>query len=105
MIKRKLTEDQFILLESLVRSPVLGALTALLENYKVECYAVLRTSKEMPKIFETQGRLIGMNVVTELPKLIIQQRENQKKAQVIKNEAEERIAARKKALRHGRPQK
>lgn len=100
---KRLTEDQLVLLEALVRSPVLGALTQVIENYKAECYGVLTTSKDPNMIFETQGRLKGAHVITELPKIIVQQREKAKEQEAEKESQKRSIEERKQKLLAGKP--
>lgn len=76
---RALTEAEKIQLEALVKSPVYGALKVLLDGYRHECLTILTTSKDTHKIFETQGRLIGLNVIENLPAVVVRQLEEGRK--------------------------
>lgn len=66
-------EDQEAeMLEALIKSPIYAVLKKVLNRYKEACHQTLLTSKDPPLLFETQGRIIGMNVVTKLPELLVQ---------------------------------
>lgn len=67
-------EDDLILLETLIASPVFSALKRVLDKYRAQCQSVLLTETDTTKIFQTQGRIIGVNIVERLPSLLVAQR-------------------------------
>lgn len=93
---KPLNEDQLQLIEALVKSPVFDALKALIESYREQCISELMSEKNPSKLFEIQGRLIGVNVVQTLPLVRAQQLEaKRKKDKEKEEEAQKQERARK----------
>lgn len=98
--KFDLPEEDLVMIESLVKSPAFGALKRLLNIYRQEALGVLKSSDDTHRIFQTQGRLIGMDIIENLPSLTVAQwRERQKVAEARAKEE----AARNKRLKRQDP--
>lgn len=84
-------ETDLDLLESLIKSPVFSALKRAVSRYQESCYSVLTTSKDAPKLFETQGRIIGSNVLVKLPELLVTQRRQKNEAKSQRERAQKQF--------------
>lgn len=77
---RPLTDIEVSHLEALVKSPALGALKALLDIYRDQCVVTLTASKDPVELYQTQGRLIGINMIDNLPSLYLEEKARREKA-------------------------
>lgn len=84
-----LSEEHIVMLESLIKSPAFLALKRLLASYRANCQNELLSASDVQKIFQIQGRLIGLQVIENLPSIVVHQR-----GEKLKREAE---AAKKQA--------
>lgn len=66
--------DDIVMLESLIKSPAFGALKRVLKRYKDTYQSQLLTASDLKEVFGLQGRIVGMTVVEELPRLLVQRR-------------------------------
>lgn len=83
-------EEDLILLDALVKSPAFGALKRLVEAYKKRCMADLVSATDASRLFQTQGRIIGINVLETLPELVVRQRDEHYKKVKAASEAGEK---------------
>lgn len=81
--KIEVNED-IAMLDSLIRSPAFGALKRVLNKYRESCQSVLLNSKDATALFQTQGRMIGLNVIETLPALLVAQRNEKIKREELK---------------------
>lgn len=82
-------DSDVVLLEALIKSPAWAALRRALDVYRRQCESVLHTSAETHKLFQTQGRIMGIKVVEELPGMLVSRRELQEKRK--QQDAEKRV--------------
>lgn len=71
----ELSEDDVILLESLIKSPAFGLLKKVLSIYRGTVMAALTSCKDANEMFVVQGRLLGLGAIENLPGLIVQRRQ------------------------------
>lgn len=93
-----LAEDDVILLESLIKSPVYSALKRALDRYRKECQSVLLTAENVHKLYQTQGRIIGINVIEQLPSLMVHRRQVKLKAEETKKQKEREMRSRRDGI-------
>lgn len=87
-----LPEDDLIMLEALIMSPAFAALKRALDKYRAACNSVLLSATESNRMFQTQGRIIGINTIENLPKILVQQRQ----VRIKKAEAERQLEEKRK---------
>lgn len=87
---KPLTEEQLTLLESLIRSPVYGSLQAMIEEVRYEIHSQLTSESDPKQIYRLQGRLIGLGIVENLPRIHSERRELKRKREADKAEEEAR---------------
>lgn len=84
------------MLEALIKSPIYAVLKKVLNRHKEQYRYILLTSKDPPTIFETQGRIMGMNIITELPEHMVRvalaKKSQDAKIEAKKKEFEDRKA-------------
>ena len=76
--KSTISEEDLIMLESLVKSPAFGALKRLLTTYKLEVAGTLERESDPPSIYRAQGRLIGMRAIENVSLVVNEWRTRQK---------------------------
>lgn len=86
----EISEDDVVMLEALVRSPAFGALKRMLGSYRQQCQSHLLTTKNPPKLFEIQGRIIGINVIENLPGILVARRQSRLEAEQAEHELQSR---------------
>lgn len=67
-------EEDAILLETLISSPVFGAMKRLLDSYRKTCFSQLLTVNETNQIFKLQGIILGVNAIENLPGNLVARR-------------------------------
>lgn len=83
--KLAIDDETVIMLETLIQSPAFTALKKVIAQYRATTHATLYTSNESHDLYRSQGVLIGLGVVENLPSLLVSQRqENLKKAEQLK---------------------
>lgn len=90
----EMPEEDVVMLEALIKSPVFAALKRLLEGYRKECFSKLCSSKDTHEIYQTQGRIIGMQVVEGLPGIVVRQRAERVKREEEKRQQDEEVKKR-----------
>lgn len=65
-------EDDVILLQSLIQSPAWVALKRSLKSYKAACESILLNGQDLYTIHRTQGLILGMNTVENLPRILVE---------------------------------
>lgn len=81
-----LTEDDLILLENLLTSPAFKLLKKTLEVYRRNVFSSFTTCADSNTMFALQGRIAGLQVVENLPRLLVERR--QQKIEKSKVEAD-----------------
>lgn len=81
-----MSEDDLIMLESMVKSPVWGAFKKAIGSYRKSIQSQLLTGNEMSDIHRNQGRIISLDAVEQLPVLLVSRHQaKQKKAEEQEN--------------------
>lgn len=100
-VKGPLSEEDFIMLESLVKSPVFGALKRVILMYRQEAQSVLETSSDTHKMFQAQGRIAGVKAIENVALLVKSWRTSQEvkaKAEDAKEKRDNRLRSQDKRL-------
>lgn len=90
-----LSDEDFIMLESLVKSPAFTVLRKVIALYKAEATGVLETESDTHKMFQAQGRIAGAKAIENCTLLVQQWKKNQQ----TKARAAEELEKRDKRLR------
>lgn len=75
----KLTPEEHAEIEVLVKSPVYRTLQKLGEQYKGMVMEELLSTESPEKIFNLQGRIIGVNAMQNIPGMVASIREREEK--------------------------
>lgn len=68
-------DDDIVQLEALIQSPAFAALKRVVARYRDKCQGILLTSSDTHQLYQTQGRIIGVNVIESLPALLVKRRQ------------------------------
>lgn len=93
-----IAHDDVVLLESLVKSPVFGALKRALKKYEDVCMSELLSGNDTHKLYQTQGRVIGIRVVENLPVILVRRQKELERQAENKRRLEGELAKRKKRI-------
>lgn len=90
--------DDLVLLESLIKSPVFGALKRALSKYKDVCLAELLSGNDTHKLYQMQGRIAGINAIENLPVILVRRKHEAEKKAEEKRRFEGELSARKERI-------
>lgn len=84
-----MSDEDMAMVDSLVRSPVFGALKRLIRQHTEQAQGLLMSSDDHNAMLRLQGRIQGLHVIETLPELIVMQNDakNKQKAEAdnVKN--------------------
>jgi len=86
----KLSAEEYGEIEVLVKSPVYRTLQKLGEQYKAVIMNQLLSTESHEKIFQLQGRIIGVNAMQNLPGVIQAIKENDDRARSEREEQDKK---------------
>lgn len=84
----KLSPEEHAEIEALVKSPVYRTLQKVGEQYKSVIMNQLLSTESPEKIFQLQGRIIGVNAMQNLPGVITSIKEHDDKSRTEREELE-----------------
>lgn len=85
----RMSDEDMAMVDSLVRSPVFGALKRLIRQHTEQAQGLLMSSDDHNAMLRLQGRIQGLHVIETLPELIVMQNDAKNKqkadAENVKN--------------------
>ncbi len=94
-----LSQSEYEVLKQFTKSETYRALGKLLDSNKDTLYNELCSELELPKIYVLQGKIQGLNMIMNLPRMAVIAKEAAFKRKEKKDEHQEKIEASKKRIK------
>lgn len=86
MANIKLSEEELVLIESIVRSPAFGILKKVISGEIEETKSLLCTVDDEKKFRQLQGRIAGLQTINNLPEFMAKRQEMMRKKKEIEEQ-------------------